>query len=353
MISNKKCLVIIPVYNGEKYLPSLLVSLEQAYLVYSNFSVLFVDDQSSDLSCKLISSAINDWLELKINQEKKYFVGSCNFGLNQALAENYEYAFLLNQDTEITPEVLPQLIKKMDAEPDLGALQPLIRLHPQIDLLNSRGCAIHIFGLGYTIGHRTLFNKELAVAVPTAYCSGAAVLYRLSALKKIGLLAERYQMYHEDLEIGWRLWLNGWRCACYTGAWIYHKHQFSRSIKRVYFMERNRWLFILSRYSARTLLLLAPGLFVFEIILCLFAIKNGWILEKIRTYKYFLIASTWNYIKSERSKMKKLRHLPDSKLIDLLTEKIEYQDLGKNWVISFGNKLIGLYWLIVKPLIKL
>lgn len=77
------------------------------------------------------------------------------------------------------------------------------------------------------------------------------------------------------MELGWRLWLAGWRCACLTNVYIYHKHEFNRSISRDYYMERNRWLFIFSRYSVLLLHLLLLGLFLFEISLLYLLLMYG------------------------------------------------------------------------------
>lgn len=353
MMQNNKCLVIIPVYNGEKYLLSLLNSLEQAFLVWPNFSVLMIDDQSTDSSQEIINNHSKSWLQLVVNQEKKFFVGSCNYGLQKAINENYDYAFLLNQDTEVTNEVLPKLVAEMDADQTLGAIQPIIRLHPQTELINSRGCAVHIFGLGYTIGHKTNYIPENKQIIPVAYASGAGVIYRVKTLLAVGLLAQKYEMYHEDLELGWRLWLAGWRCVCLTDAFIYHKHEFNRSISRIYYMERNRWLFILSRYSVLLLILLLPGLLFFELALLLLSLKNGWFLPKLRTYKYLLQSQAWDFIKAERKNMKKWLKVEDKNLLWLLTSEVKYQDLGDGKIVDLGNKVISFYWLIVKKIISL
>ena len=349
-MNNKKVLVIIPIFNGSVYLPPLLLSLERAYNFCPNFSVLFIDDQSTDDSCALIEDFKRSWVELIVNIEKKFFVGGCNFGLEKAINENYDYAFLLNQDTEVTDDVFIKMVEAMDEDKTIAAMQPAIRLHPQTDLLNSQGCAIHIFGLGYTIGHKTPYQKENKI-VPVAYASGAGVMYRTAALSNVGLLAQKYEMYHEDLELGWRLWLSGWRCVCLASVSIFHKHEFSRSISRVYYMERNRWLFILSRYSILLLILLLPGLLLFELALLLLSLKNSWFIQKIKTYKYFLKGSTWDYIKFERQQMKAWLKVEDRKLLWLLTPVVEYQDLGDNKIVNIGNKLIKFYWKLVKRII--
>lgn len=350
--TNKKILVIIPVYNGEKYLPTLLASLEKSFLFWPNISVLFIDDQSVDESKEMISSFNRSWLTLSENTEKKFFVGSCNYGLEKAIKENYDYVFLLNQDTEVTDNVFQKMYEAMEDDKSIGAMQPTVLLHPQTDLLNSQGCAIHVFGLGYTLGHKTAYKKEDKIK-DVAYATGAAVMYRTEVLSQIGLLAQKYEMYHEDLELGWRVWLSGWRCVCLTSACIYHKHEFSRSISRIYYMERNRWLFILSRYSIILLLLLLPGLFLFEIALLLLSLKNSWFKQKIKTYLYFLKSETWQFIKFERQQMKTWLKIEDRKLLWLLTPVVKYQDLGDNKIVDFGNLMIGYYWQVVKKIISL
>lgn len=351
-MTENKLLIIIPIYNGKKYLPSLIESLEKSYNFWPNFSVLMINDQSTDESREIINDYKYSWLKVYDNGEKKFFVGSCNFGLEEAIRDNYNYVFLLNQDTEVTNDVFKKMCATMDQDDSIGAMQPTVLLHPQTDLLNSQGCAIHVFGLGYTLGHKTPYVKDDRL-VEVAYPTGAAVMYRTKALSEVGVLARKYEMYHEDLELGWRLWLAGWRCLCLTGVSVFHKHEFSRSISRVYYMERNRWLFVLSRYSKTLLLLLIPGFIVFELAILLLSIKNSWFKQKIKTYLYFFKTDVWQFIFFERRQMKTWLKVSDRKLLRLLTPVVKYQDLGDNKIVDLGNLLISYYWRIVKKIISI
>ena len=65
-------------------------------------------------------------------------------------------------------------------------------------------------------------------------------------------------MYLEDLELGWRARIAGYRVVVDPAADVLHEYEFGRNPRKSYFLERNRLVFVLSAYSARQLVLLGP-----------------------------------------------------------------------------------------------
>jgi len=95
------------------------------------------------------------------------------------------------------------------------------------------------------------------------------MLIRTSCLRAIGNLDEELFAYHEDLEFSWRARLAGWRVLLAPESVVWHKYEFSRSVQKWYWMERNRFLVTGWLYSIPTLIVLLPALIVTELALWL------------------------------------------------------------------------------------
>ena len=67
---------------------------------------------------------------------------------------------------------------------------------------------------------------------------GSSFAVKKAVLDKIGGYNEEYYMYHDDLEMGWKAKLAGYKIVLAPKSVCYHKYGFSRSIKMVYYMKR-------------------------------------------------------------------------------------------------------------------
>ncbi len=344
-----KVAVIIVNYNGQNYLPALLTSLFKFWPQTVKQEIIVVDNASGDNSV--------DWLKanypqviILANQENYGFAKGNNLGLKYALSQGDDYAMLLNQDTIVTAGYLDKLAEALAADKAVAAVQPKILLYPQTQLLNSLGNVIHFLGFGYTSGHRQadFFSSE---PKEVNYCAGAACLIKLAVLEKVGLFKEELFMYHEDLDLGWRLSLAGYKNVLAPQAIVYHQYEFSRSIKKYYFMERNRLMVMLENYRLATLLLILPAWLVMEAGLLLFAFTSGWLMEKLKVYGYFFSLKVWREILVQRRLTQAQRRLPDRAIVSKFSGLIANQEVKHFLVDKAANPLFNLYWQLIKRLI--
>ncbi len=315
-------------------------------------------------------------VEIIREEKNEGFAKANNDAMRSALEQGFDYLILFNMDTIVAPDTVSQMVKVAEqTHPSAGSLRPSsgragqvgavqarLMLHPEKDKVNSLGNATHFLGFGYTAGYKKpITNYELlppkrdpakAVAISNDifYPSGAAVLFKAKMLEEIGLFNEEYWMYNEDQEIGWRAWLAGYSCVLAPEAVVYHKFEFSRSIKRFYWMDRNRILSMLICYHFLTILLILPAWLVMEIGLLAFAIKGGWFKEKIRVYGYFMRPANWRIIGSSRQKVQKLRKIKDREVARRLSGKISFQEFD-GAALRLANLFFNAYWLIVKQII--
>jgi GT2 family glycosyltransferase len=175
-------------------------------------------------------------------------------------------------------------------------------------------------------------------------------LFRSDVLKKIGLFDEEMWMYNEDQDLGWRVWLAGYKCILAPDAIVYHKYEFSRSIAKYYWMDRNRIIAILKNYRLGTLVLIFPAFVIMGLGLIMFAIKGGWIKEKIKVWEYFLNVKNWRYILRARKEVQGLRKVKDRDIIPMFSGKIWYQEID-DVKLRLVNPIFNAYWWLVKKII--
>lgn len=348
--------VIIVSYNSQPYLDGLFSSL--ASVTYDNFEIIFINNASPDDSCQYVREKfLPRFSNLTIiNSEKNNgFAGGNNIGLKYLAEKDFDFAYLLNQDTEVEPDFLEKAVAA--AGEGVGSVQSLIYLYGPERKLNSLSNAIHFLGFGYCLGYGWSEEKAKRYiadwrardgGLNIAYASGAGVLYNMKALAKTGFFEEDYFMYHEDLDLGWRLRLAGYKNVLSPESVIYHKYEFSKSIKKYYWMERNRYITIFKNYSAWTLAIIVPALILMEAGLFVFALFSGWRGEKLRVYGYLLQPQNWRRIASGRRKIKELRKISDRRVAQNFTGKILFQDMD-NWILrKIANPFFDFYWKITK-----
>lgn len=352
----KTAIIVSPNWGtyAEKYLEDFLVSfVAQRYSGEIKFFLL--DNETSEASRKLVNGICTkvlagfQWMLLtSVNNDG--FARGNNIIMQQAIDEGYDYLALFNMDGLVAPDCLTKSIAILEQDQTIAAVQPRIMLWPDTERINSLGNVTHFLGFGYCEGNGQIWDGGEQGLKTIAYPSGAAVIFRASALTKVGLFDEKFWMYNEDQDLGWRLWLAGYQCVAAPDAVFYHKYKFAKSIKQFYWQDRNRLLSVLKNYQLLTIIILLPAYLVSELGLWLTALRGGWFTSRLKVYGYFLLPTTWFYLFKARSESQKLRQITDKEITKLFSGKILYQELDSP-VVRLGNLILNTYWQIVKRLI--
>lgn len=236
--------IIILNYNGRFWLQKLLPTLKKNYLSKSAYNVelIVVDNDSTDDSVKLMRK---DFKWAKTIESGRN--GGFAFGNNVAIKGNKaRYVMLLNSDTEFLNNKqsdLDQLIAYMDSNKDVAMITPRVELSDgSLDPACHRGEPTPWASLAYFLGLEKLFPKfKLFAGYHQTYkdlntvheidaCSGAAVVVRNSAIKKVGMLDEIFFMYAEDLDWCKRFRDANYKIVFYPKIKIIH-HKYKSGIK--------------------------------------------------------------------------------------------------------------------------
>ena len=337
-----KVAVIIVNYNGLEYLSDLLSSLQKTNYPEDDWDIIMVDNDSTDDSVKYIKE---NYLKVKLLLEKENtgFAGGNNIGMEYALKNNYDYVYLLNQDTEVTPDWLKEVVNLAEADKTIGAVQSKLYLYSDKNRLNTVGNRIHFLGFGYGEASGAIDEGQYNAVREINYPSGAGVLLRASVLNIIGVFDGSMFMYMEDLDLGWRIWLAGFRCVMQPSSIVYHKYEFNRSMKQVYYFERNRLLTIFRNYKGLTLLFMIPAWIIMEMGQLVFAAKNGYLGKKISSYFYFTDPQVWERIGRHRCKLSKIRKVTDREMLKKFTGSILFQELNNPLLLYIANPIFTVY----------
>jgi GT2 family glycosyltransferase len=184
-----------------------------------------------------------------IRQEENLgFAGGHNLSMRTAIADGVDYVWLLNNDATVYPDALQKMVGLMAQDPRCGAVAPLSIAEHDASRIDFAG-ARHDW--------RSLSSIRIASASETAafeqshpdemWISGTAVLFRVDALKEVGVLDDKLFAYFEDNDISARLAAAGWKNRMAFDAKIVHACHDGKDTNRppyfFYLMQRNFFRF--------------------------------------------------------------------------------------------------------------
>ncbi len=342
--------VVVLTYQAARFVDGCFGSLRRMDRGGLEVEVIAVDNGSSDGTPRLVRERFPEVAVVE-NGANLGFAGGNDVGIRLALERGCEFVYLLNPDTEVEPGFLREAVAVARARPEAAAVQSLLLLASDPGLVNTAGNEIHVLGFGYCGSYRQPASSVPAEPREIAFASGASSLYRATALREVGLLDEALFLYHEDLDLGWRLRLAGWRSLLAPRSLVRHHYEFSRSPRKYYFMERNRYLVLMKNVRLRNLALLAPVLLAAEMGLLLLAAAEGWLPQKLRADRDAFRPSSLRRIREERRRVAALRRASDREVFALFTPKVEFEGAAPGWLQALANRTLSLLWKVLRPLI--
>jgi GT2 family glycosyltransferase len=280
-------------------------------------------------------------VELVSPGENVGFAAGCNLGARHARGDALVF---LNPDTIVAPKAISTLVRAV-REPSVGVAMARLRLLAEPELLNSSGNVVHVTGLAWSGGYGRP-AIDIADVREITYPSGAAMAIRADVFRELGGFREEFFLYHEDLDLGWRARMRGYRIVLAPGADVLHDYSYARNARKSYYMERNRLVFLLSAFSGRLLLVLAPVLLAAEMALCARAAQEGWLRAKLAGWAW--CARNGRRILAMRRETQSQRRVSDRELVPLLTPVLDPGMVPVSRALRIANSLVARYWSLAK-----
>ena len=216
--------------------------------------------------------------------------------------------------------------------------------------LNSLGGVVHFTGIAWAGGAGRERGSAPAEAREVAFASGACLAIRREVWEELGGFSEPYFLYHEDTDLGLRLWLSGHRVGIEPRALCDHEYEFSKGAHKWRYLERNRWATLIRIYPARLLVPLLPALVATELALLPAAAAGGWLGEKLRAWRE-LVAWLPRLREERRAIQAGARIEPAAFARACLTADLDSEYLGRPGRSPLLRALLRGYWSAVLRLL--
>lgn len=208
--------VVIPNYNGGKYIEGCLESLKRQTLEPDE--IIIVDNASSDRSLDIIQGKYNNYVKLIKMQSNKGFSIAVNEGIKKSI---HKYVVLLNNDTEVEEDWLKELHNEIKKDEDIFSVCSKMLRFDNRDIVDDVGDGYTVLGWATKRGDGKPEKKYTESCEVFSSCAGAAI-YRRDIFEKIGYFDENFFAYLEDIDISYRAKIYGFKNYFAAGARVYH-----------------------------------------------------------------------------------------------------------------------------------
>ena len=239
--------IVILNWNGKEDVLRCLSTLPR--IRYSNWSATVVDNASFDGSVEAIRQRF-PWQRVLVMEKNLGFCGGNNRGIADALERGADYVLLLNNDTELHPELLTKLVEVAESDPRIGAVGAKnILLEDHRLVWGAYGELRYHRDLVHLVGSRVSDGPQLTVVKDVDWVIGNGMMLRREAIETVGGFDENFFGYHEDVDwcvrarkAGFRIVYNGYAIIYHRGFGAAHPAR-PRPFPVLYFLGRNSMLF--------------------------------------------------------------------------------------------------------------
>lgn len=242
--SAKPLVSIITVnYDQPEVTCALIESLQ--HISYPSIEIIVVDNGSPTKDPSKIPLNFPQVIFIK-SELNLGFAGGNNLGIREAKGK---YLLLINNDTEVEPGFLEPLVKKLEENPEIGVVSPKIRYFYHPDTIQYAGfTSINPFTIrNFSIGFNETDKGQYDQDAITHYAFGAAMMLPIHVVKEVGLMADIFFLYYEELDWIQRIKDAGYKVWYIHNSIVYHKDSISTgsmSPLKIYYLSRNRMLYL-------------------------------------------------------------------------------------------------------------
>jgi hypothetical protein len=267
---NYKIAVIIVNWNGRRFLSDCLCSISSQ--TYDNYRIIFIDNGSLDDSVAFVRNGFPN-IEIIGLEKNTGFAVANNIGIRKAFEDkDVKYIVLLNNDAKIDGNFLHELVGAYYEYSNIqgkkvGSVAPKILKFHEDGKIDSAGILVYKDGSAINRGldenDGEKYNNSEEVFGP----SGCACLYLREALEDVAYkesqisnttsdddtkyFDEDFFMYHEELDLGWRMRLRGWKSFYIPKAKVWHIHSatgISYSPFKSFYINRNQYYNLIKNF---------------------------------------------------------------------------------------------------------
>jgi len=230
-------------YDQPEVTCALIDSLQ--HISYPAIEIIVVDNGSPTKDPSIITEKYPNITFIK-SELNLGFAGGNNLGIRVAKGK---YLLLINNDTEVEPGFLEPLVKKLEEDPEIGVVSPKIRYFYHPEMIQFAGfTTINPFTIRhFSIGFNEIDKGQYDSDSITNYAFGAAMMLPVHVVREVGLMADIFFLYYEELDWIQRVKDAGYKVWYIHNSVVYHKDSISTgsmSPLKIYYLSRNRILYL-------------------------------------------------------------------------------------------------------------
>ncbi len=280
MEKNPLVSIIIVTHNNQEQIRDCINSVLNQQ--YQSFEILLVDNNSSDDTKKIIKEEfLAKFKKIKLieNTENLFYAGGNNVGFKQS---GGNFIAILNPDVTVDESWLQELINSAKMNSDVGLFCSNVLLYDDKSIINACGNEMHLSGLVYSrfFGLTEGECKTETILLP----SGVSFMFEKKIVQEIGeslpFQEKFFPMEFSDVDFALRVLSFGKSSVMIPSSKVFHKYKFKMDAKRFYYLEKCRYI-ILNHLTEPSRSLLKSSLFVTEMLMLAFALKNGFLMKKL------------------------------------------------------------------------
>ncbi|WP_431837339.1 glycosyltransferase [Cellulomonas sp. Y8] len=248
--------VVLVNYRGADDTIACLRAFDDVDWPADRLELIVVDNDSGDGSAERIAREVPRAIVVEAGSNTG-FAGGCNLGVAHARGEHVAF---INNDARPDRGWVRGAVEVLDAEPDVASVASKV-LDWDGNLVDYVDGSLTWFGMGYKREVEKPDSPAYDAAKDVLFGTGAAMFVRASVYREIGGFDERFFMFYEDVDLGWRINLLGHRVRYVPTSVAYHRHHVTMkkfgNFRESYLLERNALLMMFKNYDdaslARTL----------------------------------------------------------------------------------------------------
>ncbi|MEP7278926.1 MAG: glycosyltransferase family 2 protein [Bacteroidota bacterium] len=215
-------------------------------LHYTNYEILVCDMASEVDPTDLIVKGNYPKTRVLRSNKNLGFAGGNNWGMRQAKGD---YIFIVNNDTEVTPHLLHELLAPFRQDITIGVTSPKIKFFFQPEIIQYAGFnpMNHFTGRTSTVGEMEQDTGQYDTPGETFGAHGCAMMVKRAVIEKVGMFPEKFFLYYEEWDWSARIRKAGYKIWYTANATIFHKESMSVGKKnpiKVFYHTRNRILYM-------------------------------------------------------------------------------------------------------------
>jgi O-antigen biosynthesis protein len=216
----KKVSIIIPNYNGQKYLGDCIDSLHHLDFPREEYEIIVVDNASSDNSVDFVCSMHPDVVLIQA-QENLGFASGCNLGIKNSSGG---YIVLLNNDTVVDTNWLKELVVVADCDKEVAITGSKLLFKHDPQKIQNATTFLTDRGDGGDIGTYQPDEGQYDTTREVMAVCGASMLIKRTLIEEIGALDEDFFAYYEELDLCYRARLYGKKIVFASKSVVHHVH---------------------------------------------------------------------------------------------------------------------------------